>query len=145
VASILGPDFLADFRMLRKADLPWWAALGLGLGMFVTILLFHEFGIGNLSLPFLFSLLALNLVITIKWQLRTYTWFKITMVTFAILHAPLILYHPFQGFDDKANMRAYAGLSGIDMIVMLAILSFVHKCTGQRGVAQDESPKHSGE
>ena len=81
-------------------------------------------------MPFLFSILALNLVITIKWQFRTDAWFRTTIVIFAAVHGLLIFYPPFQGPDDKENIRAYAGLGGIDMIVMLAILSFIHKSVG---------------
>ena len=67
----------------------------------------------------------LAFAIAVKWKLRRYVWFWGTMTILAALHVPLVLFVPWT--TKWVPALAIAAIDSADLIVMLAILSFVGK------------------
>ena len=79
----------------RKMRLPWWGVLCVMFGTVFLALLFVFFGRFDLARPSLLSAAMVTLAIVMRWKLRRHVWFWITMIIFAALHVPLVLFVPW--------------------------------------------------
>jgi hypothetical protein len=116
-------DFKQNLKAARKVRLPQWAVLSWTMGCLPIIWLLDQSGRLNLALPVLNCIGMLGFLIVVKWNLRGYAWFWITMIVMAALHVPLILYIPWT--TRWVPALAIAVIDSVDFCLILAILSVV--------------------
>lgn len=105
--------------------LPWWGVLCVILGALAVLILFDHFGQLALARPTMISAAMLVIVIAMRWKLKRYVWFWITMIVFAALHVPLILFVPWTIKWVPALAIIPIGIA--DLFIMLWVLSVVGK------------------
>jgi hypothetical protein len=121
--SQLNDFFKRDLRAAQRMRLPWWGVwCCIVAGLPIVIFLDH-YGKLYLALPILGSIATLSLLLVLKWGLRIYPWFWITMVLMTALHVPLIWFIPWT--TKWVFPLVSAGIASIDFCLMLAILSAI--------------------
>ena len=123
--TALGVDLKNDIDAAKRIRLPWWVLLPGVIVAAFSAALFDHFGKLYLVLPVLNSMAVLGFLVALKWKLRTRMWFWITMLIFAALHVPLILFIPWT--TKWVPALAIAAIDSADFCVILAILSVVEK------------------
>ena len=125
----LSPDLKNDLEAAKKIRLPWWVLLpGVVVAAF-SAALFDHFGKLYLVLPVLNSIAVLAFLVALKWKLRTRMWFWITMLIFAALHVPLILFIPWT--TKWVPALAIAAIDSADFCVILWVLLVVGRFMGE--------------
>jgi hypothetical protein len=109
----------------RQMRLPWWGVLCVMIGSLPVYLLFVYFRRFDLARPTVFSVAIVVIAIAMRWKLRRHSWFWGTMVIFAALHVPLILFVPWTTKWVPAFVIIPIGFA--DLYVMLWVLSVVGK------------------
>jgi len=109
----------------RKMRLPWWGVLGIILGGLPVLILFDHFGKYNIARPTLTSIIMVTIAVAMRWKLRRHAWFWGTMIVFAALHVPLILFVPWTTKWVPAFVIIPIGM--VDLYIMLLTLSVVGK------------------
>ena len=109
----------------RKTRLPWWGVLCVILGALAMLILFDHFGQLALARPTMISAAMLVVAIAMRWKLKRYAWFWATMIVFAALHVPLILFVPWTTKWVPALAIIPFGIA--DLFIMLWVLSVVGK------------------
>jgi hypothetical protein len=122
-------DFKNEIRAAKKIRLPWWVQLCLLIGSGLSAALFDHFGRLDLVLPVLNSIVVLGFLVALKWKLRRFVWFWITVTIVAALHVPLILVIPWT--TKWVPALAIAVIDTADFCVLLAILSVIGKFVQQ--------------
>ncbi len=112
----------------RKMRLPWWGMVGIILGGLPVLILFDHFGKYNLARPTLTSIIMVTIAVAMRWKLKRHMWFWITMIVFAALHVPLILFVPWTTRWVPAFAIIPIGMA--DLYIMLLVLSVVGKFMG---------------
>ena len=107
----------------RQVRLPWWGVLCVISGTVLLGLLFIYFGRFDLARPSLISAGMIAIAIALRWKLRRYVWFWITMTILAALHLPMIVFIPWTTKWIPAVLIAPVGMA--DLYAMLWILSVV--------------------
>ena len=132
-------------KVITKEDkqmrLPWWGVLCVIAGTILIGLLFIEFGRFDLARPSLLSAAAIFLTIIMRWKLKRHVWFWLTMIAFAALHVPLILFVPWTTKWIPAFVIIPIGIA--DLYAMLWILSVVGKFTGDQQESAEKHPRPS--
>jgi hypothetical protein len=123
--SRVATEFKNDIRAAKKIRLPWWAQLCVLVGSAVSAALFDNFGRFELVLPVVNSIGMLGFLVALKWKLRRFVWFWITMCIFAALLVPVILFIPWT--TKWVPAAAIAGIDTLGFCVLLAILEVVGK------------------
>ncbi len=123
----IADDIKSDIKAAKKIRLPWWAVLCLLVGGMPLPWLFDHFGKLNLMLPIWNSVAVLGFMLVLKRKLRRHAWFWITMAVLAALHVPLVLFIPWT--TRWVPALVIAAIDSTDLIVMIAILAVVEKCT----------------
>ena len=121
----------------RKMRLPWWGMVGIILGGLPVLILFDHFGKYNLARPTLTSIIMVTIAVAMRWKLKRHMWFWITMIVFAALHVPLILFVPWTTRWVPAFVIIPIGMA--DLYLMLWVLSIVGKFMGDQ---QEPAEKH---
>jgi len=125
----LGLDLKNDIDAAKRIRLPWWALLSVVIVAAFSAALFDHFGKLYLVLPVLNSIAVLGFLIALKWKLRTRMWFWITMLIFAALHVPLILFIPWT--TKWVPALAIAAIDSADFCVILWVLLVVGRFMGE--------------
>ena len=112
----------------RKLRLPWWGVLCVILGALAVLIFFDHFGQLALARPTMISAAMVIIAIAMRWKLRRHVWFWITMILFAALHVPLILFVPWTTKWVPALAIIPIGIA--DLYLMLWVLSVVGKFMG---------------
>jgi hypothetical protein len=113
----------SDIKAAKRMRLPWWAVLCLLVFGMPLPWLFDHFGRLNLMLPIWNSVAVLGFMFVLKWKLRRYAWFWITMTLIVVLHVPLILFVPWG--TRWVPALAIAVIDSADFCLILWILSVV--------------------
>jgi hypothetical protein len=121
--SRVATEFKNDIKAAKKIRLPWWVQLCLVVGSALSAALFDHFGRFDLVLPVLNSIIVLGFLVALKWKLRRFVWFWITVTIVAALHVPLILLIPWT--TKWVPALAIAGIDTADFCVVLGILLIV--------------------
>ena len=121
-------NFKNDLSAARKMRLPWWALLCIALVSALSAALLDHFGRLNLALPILNSIATIGFLVALKWKLRRYVWFWITVSIMAALHVPLIMFIPRT--TKWVPAVAIAAIDSVVFCAMLAILLVVGKFMG---------------
>jgi sugar phosphate permease len=116
-------DVRGDIKAAKKIRLPWWGVLCGIIGSFLCAWLFDHFGKLNVALPTLNCIAVVCFILVLKWKLRRYAWFWVTMAVLTSLHVPLVLFVPWT--TKWVPAIAIAAIDSGDLIVMLAILALV--------------------
>jgi hypothetical protein len=109
----------------RKMRLPWWGVLCVILGALAVLILFDHFGQLALARPTMISAAMVVIAIAMRWRLKRHVWFWVTMIVFAALHVPLILFVPWTTKWVPALAIVPIGIA--DLFIMLWVLSVVGK------------------
>jgi hypothetical protein len=109
----------------RKMRLPWWGVLCVILGALAVLILFDHFGQLALARPTMISAAMVVIAIAMRWRLKRHVWFWVTMIVFAALHVPLILFVPWTTKWVPALAIIPIGIA--DLFIMLWVLSVVGK------------------
>jgi hypothetical protein len=109
----------------RKMRLPWWGVLCVVVGALAVLILFDHFGQLALARPTMISAAMVVIAIAMRWQLKRHVWFWITIIVFAALHVPLILFIPWTTRWVPALAIIPIGIA--DLCTMLRVLSVVGK------------------
>ena len=112
----------------RQMRLSWRGGLFVFFGTILLALLFVSIGRFELARPTMVSVVMVGLVITMRWKLRKYLWFWITVTILAALHLPLIMFLPWTTRWIPAILIAPIGIA--DLYAMLWIISVVAKLKG---------------
>jgi hypothetical protein len=115
----------SEIKTAQKMRLPWWAVLCLLIGGMPLPWLFDHFGKLNLMLPIWNTVAVFGFLIALKWKLRRFAWFWITMIILAAFHVPLVLFVPWTTKWIPALMIAV--IDSVDFCLMLWIISIVGK------------------
>lgn len=118
-------DIKSDMRAAMRIRPPWWCLLSWAFVCLLIIWPLEDIGKPYLVYPTLASLIALGFTTAVKWELRTSSWFWITMTILAALHLPLILLLPWTSGWIPAP--AIAAVASADFVVMLAIVDVLAK------------------
>ena len=118
-------DVKSDIKAAKRMRLPRWAILPGIVVSFLFAWLFDNFGRLNLMLPIWNSVAVFGFMLALKRKLWRHAWFWITMTTIAALHAPLILFVPWN--TRWVPALAIAGIDSVDFCLILWILDFVGK------------------
>jgi hypothetical protein len=89
----------------------------------LTSWLLDRFGRIDLVLPILNSVATMVLLVALKWRLRHYAWFWITMIVVAAIHVPLILMIPWT--TKWVPSIAIAAIDTASLFIMIATVSIV--------------------
>jgi len=117
--------FEADLKEAKKLQLPGPIMV---LVFVVTVFCcwwFDRFGRMNLVEPLIIGCVALGFVIYLKWNLRRYWWFWMSLCVFGASHGILLLYVPWT--DKWHPAAAWAGGASIELFAMLWVLSLLQK------------------
>jgi hypothetical protein len=128
---------IKEARKFRR--LTWREKLYVGIGALLCCWLFDHFGRFELALPTMNCIGVLGILIALKWKLRQYTWFWITMIIIAALHAYLLLLIPWT--TNWVPAMAIAGIDSIDLVVILTILTIVGNFLEGQKPLKDERPR----
>lgn len=109
----------------RKMRLPWWGVLCVILSALAVLILFDHFGQLALARPTMISAAVVVIAIAMRWRLKRHVWFWVTMIVFAALHVPLILFVPWTTKWVPALAIIPFGIA--DLFIMLWVLSVVGK------------------
>ena len=109
----------------RKMRLQWWGVLCVILGALGVLIFFDHFGQLALARPTMISAAMVAIAIAMRWKLKRHAWFWITMIGFAALHVPLILFVPWTTRWVPALAIIPIGIA--DLFIMLWVLSVVGK------------------
>ena len=82
----------------------------------------------ELMMPVLASVFVLGLLLVLKWRLRRYAWFWITMAVFVGLQHSALLRYPWT--KKWVPAATSAGIATLDTFAMLAIISVVGRLRG---------------
>lgn len=126
-------DVKNDFKAAMKIRLPWWCQLSIFIVCLVTYLVFVHTRVVDVEMPVLMSIAVLGFTIAVKWNLRPYAWFWITMVVLAALHGLLILFVPWT--SKWVPAPAVAAIASADLIVVLAIVDVLARFIGRQASA----------
>ena len=108
--------------------LPWWGVLCVIVGALGVLIFFDHFGQLALARPTMISAAMVVIAIAMRWKLKRHVWFWITMIIFAALHVPLILFVPWTTKWVPALAIIPIGMA--DLYLMLWVLSVVGKFMG---------------
>ena len=108
--------------------LPWWGVLCVIAGTILIGLAFLKSGRLDLARPSLMTVAVIFLAIVMRWKLRMYAWFWITIAIFAALHIPLILFIPWTTKWIPAIVTAPIAIAHLYLI--LWVLSVVGNLGG---------------
>lgn len=111
--------------------LPWWGVLCVIAGTILLGLLFLVFGRLDLARPSLMTAAIVALAIIMRWKLKRHVWFWITMMVFAGLHIPLIMFVPWS--TKWIPALVIIPIACADLYVGLWIISVVGEFMGERG------------
>jgi len=114
--------------------LTWWGGLCIFFGTIFLALLLLRFGRYDLARPTVVSVVMVALVIVMRWKLRRHVWFWITMILFATLHLPLILFVPWTTKWIPAFVIAPFGIA--DLYAMLWTLSVVGRLVDEPNASE---------
>jgi hypothetical protein len=88
---------------------------------------FDHMGRLELTIPVLASVAAFVFILLVKWRLRRYVWFWVTMTVLAVLHVVMLWLVPWT--KKWVPAATTAGVGTIDIFAMLAVISVVgHLC-----------------
>jgi hypothetical protein len=107
----------------RKMRLPWWGVLCVIFGAIPLLFLFDYFGKSALARPTLCSIAVVAIAIAMRWQLRRYVWFWLTMSVITALHVALILLVPWTNRWVPATLVIPIGIA--DLYGTLWVISVV--------------------
>ncbi len=128
----IGKVITAEDRRMR---LPWWGVLCVMLGALPVYLLFDHFGKSAFARPTLFSVATIAITNAMRWKLRRRVWFWMTMVAFAALHVPLILFVPWT--TKWIPALAIAPVLIADSYAMLWAISLIGTLVGGSRTARE--------
>ena len=114
-----------EIQELKNRRLSWRAKLFIVLIGAPMNFLFLLYGGLELAMPLMITISALGFVVYLKWKLRQYAWFWITMTIIAALHVPLILFVPWT--TKWVPGWAVAGIATVDFVLILWVLLVVEK------------------
>lgn len=109
----------------KKMRLPWWGVLCVIVGALGVLIFFDHFGQLALARPTVISAAMVVIAIAMRWKLKRHVWFWSTMIVFAALHIPLILFVPWTTKWVPALALVPIGIA--DLYLMLWVLSLVGK------------------
>jgi hypothetical protein len=131
-------DVKKDIKAAQKVRLPWWVVLGLVIGSMPIYLLFDRAGISTLGFPTLVSVIVVVFAVIVKWNLKQFVWFWITVTLLAALHVPLLLFVPWGTQWIPGPIAAVVGI--VDLIVMLTVLDVVARLAKPARVSVNCAP-----
>jgi hypothetical protein len=111
------------------------------IGSLPVYLLFVYFRRFDLARPTVFSVAIVVIAIAMRWKLRQHVWFWGTMIIFAALHVPLILFVPWTTKWVPALVIIPIGFA--DLYMMLWVLSVVGKFMEGRNLEDGNTPSGS--
>jgi hypothetical protein len=124
-----------DIKEAKKIRLPWQALLGL----FILALLLRgrlkDSGLLYLYRPIWNGVGVFGFLFYLKWRLRRYAWFWITMTFVVALHVLLISVVPWT--NKWVPALATAGVDSLDICLVFWILGIVEELVG--GPKNDDS------
>jgi hypothetical protein len=116
-----------DKARLKRMRLPGRSILPLIVVAVCVCWLFDSMGRLELFIPVTASIAAFVLILVVKWRLRRYVWFWVTITVFAALHVAMLRLVAWPKGRIPAATSTGAGI--IDIFAMLAIISVVgHLC-----------------
>ena len=127
-------DLKREIQEPKNRSLSWRAKLFIVLIGAPMVFLFAFYGGLELAMPLTITIYALGFVVYLKWKLRQYAWFWITMTVIAALHVPLILFVPWT--TKWVPGWAVAGFATVDFVLILWILLVVEKFMGEPKAAE---------
>jgi hypothetical protein len=116
-------DIKTDIKVAKKWRLHWRGGLCVAIGSLLITWLFDHFGRFDLARPSLFSTGIIAFTVGMKWKLRRYAWFWITITIIVALHVALIFYVPWT--TNWVPAAVSAGICTVDFFVMLTILDAI--------------------
>lgn len=116
-------DLNEAIEAAKKVRLGLWSKVSIFLVAFVAYFVFDHFGRTDLGLPILNFIFVICISIFVKWKLRNYMWFWITMSTIVILHVPLFFWIPW----TKAWIPALVitAVDTVDFCLILLVVSLI--------------------
>ena len=112
-----------DIKTAMTIRPPGWSVLCVAIAVGVAFPLFDSVGKLYLIMPILASIAVLVVTIFIKWKLKTFAWFWITMAVLVTFHIVLIVFVPWTSNWVPAFVTA--GIASIDLFVMLAVVDAI--------------------
>jgi hypothetical protein len=107
----------------RRMRLPWWGVLCIIIGGLPVMYLFDHLGQLDLARPTLFFTGMIAIAIAMRWRLRQYRWFWVTMAAVLALHIAVILLVPWTTKWVPSFVIIPVGIA--DLYAILMILSVV--------------------
>ncbi|MGA7343820.1 MAG: hypothetical protein WBE72_05110 [Terracidiphilus sp.] len=117
-----------DLNEAKKIWLPWPAVFCLFVLAFVFIRVLHAHGLEYLYRPIWNAVAVFGFLFFLKWRLRRYAWFWITMTAVVALHVLLILVVPWTNKWVPALVTA--GIDSLDLCLVFWILGIVEDLAG---------------
>ena len=116
-------DIKNDIKTAMKIRPPWWSVLCVMIAVWFAYPLFDNAGKLYLVMPIGASVTVLAVTTVIKWKLKRFAWFWITIAIIAALHALLIVFVPWTSSWVPAVVTAT--IASADGIAMLAIIDVI--------------------
>ena len=117
-----------DKARLKRMWMPWWGVLCVMAGTAALYSLFDYIGRVELTIPVLASVAAFVLILVVKWRLRRYVWFWVTITLLAAIHVAMLWLVPWTKKWVPAATTTGVGI--IDIFAMLGIISIVGHLRG---------------
>ena len=84
-----------DKAELKRMRLPWWGVLCVFAGSLPIYWLFDRMGRQELGLPVLACVAEFCILLVVKWRLRRYVWFWMTITVLAAIHIAMLCFVPW--------------------------------------------------
>ncbi|HET6896037.1 MAG TPA: hypothetical protein VFH72_11705 [Candidatus Baltobacteraceae bacterium] len=110
-------------RIATKVRLPWWCLLSWMAACALIMWPLLMLGRTDLIYPTLTAIGVLGFTIAVKWELRRYAWFWVTMAIIAALHAAVIFIIPWT--SKWVPALAIAAIASGDFILILVVFDVI--------------------
>jgi len=118
-------DFKISLQEAKKLHLSWRARALIFIFGAPTIFLFAVLGKLDLVWPSIVSLGMISIAVWVKWTLRRYAWFWITIAVIAIFHLSLIVFVPWPAAWVPAVLMTV--ISTADFLLILWVLVAIER------------------
>lgn len=121
IISDIAHDVKKDIKTAMKIRPSGWSLLVLPVVGFMAYLLLDDIGRANLVMPIAVSAIALTVTVSIKWDLRRFTWFWVATALLGGLHILWVVFVPSTWIPAGVT----AVITSVDGIAMLAVIDGV--------------------